>query len=166
MKSKLQPPDTHHLRAAEGWLELGNHHEALSELNLISLGEQGRLEVLGLHWSISAHLKLWDECVGIAANIIELAPKNVFGWIHRSYALHEMKRTSEARDLLQPALKRFPRNETIPYNLACYECQLGDVDAARDWLRRAMKLRKSAELKAQALEDVDLKPMWAEIQSM
>ena len=164
--SKLQPPDTHHLSAAEGWLELGNDREALIELNLISQAEQGRLEVLGLRWSISAHLKLWDECVKIAADIIEIAPKNIFGWIHRSYALHELKRTSEARDLLQPALKRFPKNETIPYNLACYECQLGDLDAARDWLRRAMNLRKPAELKAQALEDVDLKPMWAEIQSM
>jgi len=164
--STLQPPDTHHLSAAEGWLELGNHAEALTELNLVSQTEQGRVEVLGLRWSISAHLNLWEQCVAIATSIVELAPKNVFGWIHRSYALHELKRTSEARDLLLPALKRFPKNETIPYNLACYECQLGDVDAARDWLRRAMKLRKPAELKVQALEDPDLKPMWAEIQSM
>ena len=164
--SKLQPPDTHHLSAAEGWLELGNHAEALSELNLVSPAEQGSVEVLGLRWSISAQLKLWDECVGIAANIIELAPRNVFGWIHRSYALHELKRTSEARDLLLPALKRFPKNETIPYNLACYECQLGDLDAARDWLRRAMKLKNPKKLKAQALEDADLKPLWAEIRGM
>ena len=162
----LQPPDTHHLSAAEGWLELGNHAEALTELNLVSQAEQGHVEVLGLRWSISAHLNLWEQCVTIATSIIELAPKNVFGWIHRSYALHELKRTNEARDLLQPALKRFPKNETIPYNLACYECQLGDVDAARDWLRRAMKLRKPAELKAQALEDPDLKPLWTEIESM
>ena len=164
--SKLQPPDTHHLSAAEGWLELGNHAEALSELNLVSPAEQGSVEVLGLRWSISAQLKLWDECVGIAANIIELAPRNVFGWIHRSYALHELKRTSEARDLLLPALKRFPKNETIPYNLACYECQLGDLDAARRWLRAAMKLRHRDKLKAQALEDPDLKPLWEEIRSM
>ena len=166
MKPILQPPDTHHLSAAEGWLELGNHHEALSELNLVSSAEQGSLEVLGLRWSISAQLKLWDECVSIATSIIELEPKNEFGWIHRSYALHELKRTSEARDLLQPALKRFPKNETIPYNLACYECQLGDVDAARDCLRRAMKLKNPAMIKVQALEDPDLKPLWKEIQSM
>lgn len=166
MKSTLQPPDTHHLSAAEGWLELGDHHEALNELNLVSPAEQGRVEVLGLRWSISAQLKLWDECVGIAASLIELAPKNEFGWIHRSYALHELKRTSEARDLLQPALKRFPKNETIPYNLACYECQLGNLAAARDWLRRAMKLKNPAELKAQSLEDPDLKPLWNEIESM
>jgi len=163
---KLQPPDTHHLSAAEGWLELGNFHEALSELNLVSKAEQGRVDLLGLRWSISAQLKLWEDCVGIATNILELAPKNVFGWIHRSYALHELKRTIEARDLLQPALKRFPKNETIPYNLACYECQLGDLEAARDWLRRAMKLKKPEALKEQALEDQDLKPMWPEIRGI
>jgi tetratricopeptide (TPR) repeat protein len=163
---KLQPPDTYHLSAAEGWLELGNFHEALSELNLVSKAEQGRVDLLGLRWSISAQLKLWEDCVGIATNILELAPKNVFGWIHRSYALHELKRTIEARDLLQPALKRFPKNETIPYNLACYECQLGDLEAARDWLRRAMKLKKPEALKEQALEDQDLKPMWPEIRGI
>jgi tetratricopeptide (TPR) repeat protein len=163
--SKLQPPDTHHLSAAEGWLELGNHAEALDELNLVSPAEQGRVEVLGLRWSISAQLKLWEQCVVLAERIVELAPRNVFGWIHRSYALHELKRTSEARDLLQPALKRFPKNETIPYNLACYECQLGNLDAAREWLRRAMKLFSTAELKAQALEDSDLKPLWTEIRN-
>jgi hypothetical protein len=31
----LSPPDTHHLRAAEGWLELGNHLEANAELENI-----------------------------------------------------------------------------------------------------------------------------------
>ena len=99
-------------------------------------------------------------------SIVALAPKEVFGWIHRSYALHELKRTQEARELLLPALKKFPKNETIPYNLACYECQLGDVAAARDWWRRAMKLRNAASLKAQALEDPDLKPLWAEIRDL
>ena len=31
--------------------------------------------------------------------MVELAPKQIFGWIHRSFALHELKRTQEARDL-------------------------------------------------------------------
>jgi tetratricopeptide (TPR) repeat protein len=166
LMSKLQPPDTHHLSAAEGWFELGNYAEALAELDRISEAEQGRLEVLGLRWNISAQIKLWDECVGIAGAIVELAPKAVFGWIHRSYALHELKRTREARDLLLPALKKFPKNETIPYNLACYECQSGNLAEARRWLLQAMKLRKPAAVKAQALADPDLKPLWAEIEKM
>lgn len=164
--AKLQPPDTHHLSAAEGWLELGNYREALAELERIAPVEQDRLEVLALRWSISAQLKLWEECVGIAGTILERAPKNIFGWIHRSYALHELKRTQEAQDLLLPAVRRFPKNETIPYNLACYACQLGDLAAARDWLRRAMKLRNPAAVRAQALEDADLKPLWREIKQI
>jgi Flp pilus assembly protein TadD len=162
----LPPPDIHHLSAAEGWLELGNPREALVELNRISAVEQGRLEVLGVRWSITAQFRSWEECVGLATRMLELAPKEVFGWIHRSYALHELKRTREARDLLLPAVKKFPRNETIPYNLACYECQLGEVAAARDWLRRAMKLHGPAAIKAQALADPDLKPLWPEIPTL
>lgn len=159
----LQPPDTHHWSAAEGWLELGNYREALAELDLITLAEQSRLEVLSLRWNITAQLKQWEDCVAIAGTILERAPKQVFGWIHRSFALHELKRTREARDLLLPALKRFPKSQTIPYNLACYECQLGDLDAAREWLQRAMKLRNPRALRAQALADIDLKPLWGEI---
>lgn len=164
--SQLQPPDTHHWSAAEGWLELGNYREALAELDLISAGEQRRLEVLSLRWNITAQLKQWEACVALADTILELAPKQVFGWIHRSFALHELKRTREARDLLLPAVKRFPKSQTIPYNLACYECQLGDLAAARDWFRRALQLRNPSALRTQALADIDLKPLWPEIQKI
>ena len=47
-------------------------------------------------------------------------PDEPVGWIHRSYVLHEQKRTREAWDLLLPAAKKFPEDFTIPYNLACY----------------------------------------------
>jgi tetratricopeptide (TPR) repeat protein len=164
--SELQPPDIHHLSAAEGWLELGNAREAQAELDCISPAGQGRIEVLAIRWGILAHFKSWEQGVVVAARIVELVPKEVFGWIHRSYALHELKRTREARDLLQPAAKLFPKVETIPYNLACYECQLGDLAAARDWFRRALKLHVKAELQARALEDEDLKPLWPEIRQL
>lgn len=163
--SALQSPDIHHLNAAEGWLELGNPREAQAELDCISPAAQGRAEVLGVRWGILARLKSWEECVVVASRIIEIAPGEVFGWIHRSYALHELKRTREARDLLLPAAKRFPKVETIPYNLACYECQLADLDAARGWFQRALKLHDAAELRDRALEDEDLKPLWNEIRN-
>ena len=162
----FEPPDSHHLSAAEGWLELGNPREAQAELDCISTVAQGRVEVLALRWGILARFNSWKECIVLADRIVEAAPKEVFGWIHRSYALHELRRTREARDLLLPAIRLFPKVETIPYNLACYECQLGDLDAARDWFHRALKLHDRAELKARALEDPDLKPLWAEIKAM
>jgi Flp pilus assembly protein TadD len=162
----LQSPDIHHLRAAEGWLELGNAREAQAELDAISEAAQGRAEVLAVRWGILARFKLWEQAVVVAERIVQLLPDEVFGWIHRSYALHELKRTPEARDRLLPAVKLFPKVETIAYNLACYECQLGDLPAARQWLGRAMKLHDRAELKARALEDPDLQPLWTEIRQM
>ncbi len=113
-----------------------------------------------------AAFKSWDDCVRIAEKIVEVAPKNSFGWIHRSFALHELKRTQEARALLLPAAHRFPKQDIICYNLACYECQLGNTEAAREWLKKSMQLKKPGIIKARALSDEDLKPMWAEIERM
>jgi tetratricopeptide (TPR) repeat protein len=164
--SALQSPDIHHLSAAEGWLELGNAHEAQAELNCISHEAQGQVEVLAVRWGILAQFKSWEQCVIVAERILELAPEEIFGWIHRSYALHELKQTEAARDRLQPAIKLFPKVETIPYNLACYECQLGNLAAARGWFRRALKLHDRTDLKARALDDPDLKPLWSEIKKL
>jgi hypothetical protein len=38
------------------------------------------------------------------------APKIARGWRGRSFALHELKRTQAAHDLLLPAAERFPEN--------------------------------------------------------
>lgn len=164
--ASLQTPDIHHLSAAEGWLELGNAREAQAELDCISAAAQGRVEVLAVRWGVLTRFNLWEECVVVATRMIEIAPDEVFGWIHRSYSLHEIKRTQEARDFLLPAVKLFPKVETIPYNLACYECQLGDLDAARNWFHRALQLHDPTDLRERALEDPDLKPLWPELQNL
>jgi Tfp pilus assembly protein PilF len=44
------------------------------------------------------------------------------------------------------------------YNLACYECQLGDIDGAKERLRRTFEI--DADFREIALEDADLKPLW------
>ena len=46
------------------------------------------------------------------------------------------------------------------YNLACYECLLGDVEVAKARLQHAFKLEPRYRL--QALEDEDLKGGWHE----
>jgi len=39
--------------------------------------------------------------------------------------------------MLLPAFEKFPEEPTIPYNLACYACQMKRLDEARQWLERA-----------------------------
>ena len=61
-------------------------------------------------------------------------PESALGWVHRYYAFHELKRTAEARDNLLRVVDKFPEDPIMRYNLACYECQLGNLERAKQWL--------------------------------
>ena len=121
----LDEHDSHHLSAAQGWIGLGNYLEANEELDRINPRLRTHPDVLEVRWHIYAHYKKWEPCVDIAGAIIKLDPKRSDGWTQRSFALHELKRTDEAFDQLKPAAEGFPKEWTIPYNLACYCAQLG-----------------------------------------
>jgi predicted Zn-dependent protease len=163
---ELTPPDNHHLNAATGWLELGNHAEAKAELIKISSASRENPEVLELEWRICAAEKSWPDALEAARRLVQTDPDNVSGWIHQSYSLHELKRTKEAFDLLLPMVEKFPDISTIPYNLACYACQLANLDEARQWLATAIKIRSKEEIRKIALIDPDLQPLWEEIKQL
>jgi tetratricopeptide (TPR) repeat protein len=161
--SGLKPPDTHHLRAAEGWLELGNAGEAGRELDRISARNRLHPNVLDARWSVCAAGRDWAAALAVAEQLVAQAPGRCSGWIHRSFSLHELRRTAEARNQLLPALERFPTESTVPYNLACYDCQLGRLAEAREWLALAMTRGRREDIIALALKDADLKPLWREL---
>lgn len=85
------------------------------------------------------------------------------GAVHRSCALHELKRTAEARDNLLCVVNRFERDHVIYYNLACYECQLGRLEQAMQWLEMAFLLGGMRRMKLAALDDPDLEPLWDDV---
>jgi len=159
----LQPPDSHHLRAAQGWLELGNHREAAVELEKMAKRCRNHPDVLEVQWSISAAARDWNACVDTADRQVKLAPRSPVGWIHRSFALHALKRTKEAAELLLPAAKAFPRDWLVRYNLACYACQMGNHAEAWDWLQNAFELGDERQIRLMALDDVDLKDLRSRI---
>jgi predicted Zn-dependent protease len=156
----IGPPDIHFLRAAEGWLELGDHLEANEELKRISLQCRFHPQVLLVRWEIYARENHWEFAHTIAHGLVALAPEEAIGWINRSFALHQMRRTVEAWHALLPAVKKFPKNPTIAYNLACYACQLGSLDESRSWLTKAIELGDAAKIRQLAQGDPDLKPLF------
>jgi tetratricopeptide (TPR) repeat protein len=91
----LQPPDSHHIKAAEGWLGLGNWQEANEELERITPQNRAHSDVLEVRWEIYAKAKKWEECVDIAGAIIKIDPNRSEAWIHRSFALYELKRAGQ-----------------------------------------------------------------------
>ncbi len=161
--SGLKSPDSHHLKAAEGWLELSNADEAARELDRIAPRQRSHPDVLETRWSVCAAREDWAGALTVAEGLVAQAPDRCSGWIHRSYSLHELRRTQEARDQLLPAASRFPKVSTIPYNLACYDCQLGRLAEARVWLARALRIGPREEIVALASKDADLQPLWGEL---
>jgi tetratricopeptide (TPR) repeat protein len=162
----LEAPDVHHLRAAEGWFELGNFNEATEELKHIAPKSRLHPDVLMVRWDIYAGLQNWEFAYTIAQALVAVAPEEAAGWINRSFALHKMKRSREAWANLFPAAKMFPKESTIPYNLACYSCQLGNLTEAWNWLDKAIEIGEADKIKSQAMDDADLKPLWAQLKGL
>lgn len=166
LKKTLPPPDSFFIEAAVGWVELGNPREALGELAQISPENGSDPRVLELKWQILARLEAWTESLPVARTFCESAPGSPQGWLHQAVSLYRLSRTEEAWNLLLPMAERFPRSWVIPYDLACYACQLEKVEEGREWLRKAFRLGNAKEIKPLALADPDLKLLWAEIEAM
>ena len=164
----LEPPDTHYLDAAIGWLGLNCAADARDELKRISAVNQNHSDVLEVRWMLCAHEKRWSNALTVAELEIIAAPGDAGGWLHRAYALRRMKDggLTQAWDALLPAASKFPKESVIAYNLSCYACQMQQLDLAREWLQRAVKAGKKEVIKQMALADDDLKPLWTEIQKL
>jgi Flp pilus assembly protein TadD len=161
----LEPSDIHRLNAALGWLGLDSPAEARAELDAIAPAQQSHPAVLETRWLLCAREKNWREGLAVAERELTSAPDDSSGWLHRAYAVRRVPGGSltQAWDALLPAAEKFPQEPVIAYNLACYACQLNQLDAAREWLRRAIRIGGKENIKKMALEDDDLKPLWSEI---
>ncbi len=165
MKLTLTPPDSHYLTAAVGWMELGNPSEAMRELDRISESHRRRPEVLELRWLALAERRDWASALKVAAELVAASPERPSGWLHRAYAARRAPGGSiqAAWEVLRPAAEKFPKEELIPYNLACYACQLQRLEEARTWLRLVFASDEKGRFRTMALQDEDLRPLWPEI---
>jgi tetratricopeptide (TPR) repeat protein len=161
----LEPPASLYLDAARGWHLLGCLNEALEDLQRIPPELQVHPDALEVRFAIFAKARKWVLCMEIAAAMLDLAPERPTTWINSAFTLHELDQTQEAWDALFTVQHRFPDVPTIPYNLACYACQLGRLEDSRELIKRAMKLG-GGDYRRMALEDKDLQPLWGEIRSM
>lgn len=161
----LEPPDSHYVSAATGWLELGNAHEAAAELAPVSPALAQHPAVLEIWYGIHAHARRWDLASETASTLARATPDDPQAWTKLAYATRRKPGGGlpPAKEILAVARQRFPSEVLIAYNLACYECQLGNLPQARDLLREAFKLGDAAQLKRMSLRDPDLEPLRPEI---
>ena len=162
---KLDEVTAHQLSAAIGWMELGNPREALNELGQIAPRYRQSPPVLELYWMLYSCEADWDRALTIARDLMAIAPENPESWLHHAYSVRRAAggNIEAAWQALLPAMEKFPKESTIPYNLACYACQMGRLEEARELLRKSYAAGDRKTLKQMSLADRDLEALWPEI---
>jgi len=143
------------ITAAQGYSELGMLQEAIEELNMLPLSELIRADVLEMRVLIFMKARCWKEALIESEKLCAIAPEVAIGFIHAAFYLHELGCTREARELLLEGPASLVKEATYHYNLACYECALGNLEIARAYLDTSFGM--DLKLKDHAKSDPDLK---------
>jgi predicted Zn-dependent protease len=128
------------LLAAQGYLELGMAEEALAELSTIPELEIQDPDIVELRLHILMQAKRWTEALSTAQELRRIHPDALPAYIQGAFALHELGRTTEARDLLLKGPEQLRKDPTFHYNVGCYEAVLGNREAALQSLEQSFAL--------------------------
>lgn len=146
------------LQATDGYLFLGLPGEALHELDGIALIERTQAVALRARVRVLLHLKRWEDADRLSSKGSEVYPDENEFMVQRAFALQQMKRRDEAVQVLLTAPEWIRRTGILHYNLACYEAQLGNLNAARKCICTAIEM--NASFKKNARTDPDLQRLW------
>lgn len=128
----------HQLNAAQGFLELGDPDSAWEELESISAEDRSHPVVLRMRVEIYQAKSRWMEMAEVARHLTEIEPAEPQHWIHRAWAERRHIGPETAESTLLKALEGFPKEPLIHYNLACYACQMGRLDEAKEKRAKAI----------------------------
>jgi tetratricopeptide (TPR) repeat protein len=132
--------------------------EANSELDRIDPFNRAAPEVLALRIAIYHGLQKWELMQELAKRLADFQPDTIQWTVSLAYATRRANSIEAAKEILLRAEPRFPREGIIKYNLACYYCQLGEIEHAKNHLKKAFEI--DSDWRVAALEDADLKPLW------
>lgn len=163
MKLRLSQSDQAHLKAGEGWLDLGNFLEANNELEEITPLNRAHPNVLEMRCRIYEAAGKWEMSLAVAKTLSDQLPKWLPGWIHQARCLHELGKTHEAYHLLVDVVELFPDNQTIRYDIAVYAAQRGLLEEAVEWLKLVFEIDGDGAFRKRALEDERLDQVWQQI---
>ena len=136
----FEPTDQQHLTRAQGYVELGMFLDANEELENMDAEVRHLPEVLAVRVDIYSALKQWELMQVVAKRLAKYDPNNSQWWISWAYATRRVENVESAKIILLEAVKQHSKEPIIHYNLACYECQLGDIDRTKEYLEIAFEL--------------------------
>lgn len=154
---RLSTSDALVLRAAWGWLELGDFESAFEETADISPEYQNHPEVLRLRFDVYAKRKSFDACRETGVVLMEIAPAWAQSVLCYCRSVHWLGKSEEAYQLMSKHTTELPSNWEMVYDLACYAAMTERLAEAKQLLQSAYALvPDSSGLRAYALQDPDL----------
>jgi predicted Zn-dependent protease len=151
------------LKAAIGYMNLDMTEDALQELETLPEPESQRPEVQALRTAILMRRREWDKALRLASSLCRSYPDHPSPFLDAAFCLHELKRTAEAKEVLLSGPRALRATGIFHYNMACYEAQLGNLSAARDYLGQAVRM--DDRYREMALHDPDLEPLRKQVTS-
>ena len=146
------------LQAADGYLFLGLHQEAMRELNNVPILAQGDPAVLLSRVRVLLHRRNWQEAEELAIRCVEAFPEVEEFTVQRAFALCRTKTPDVAIEVIEAAPAWIRRTGILHYNLACYEARLGDLSMARRCIDTAIQI--NAAMARNAKIDPDLQNLY------
>lgn len=134
------------------------HLDADAKLEEIDPDVRHVPEVLAVRLQSYCGLKKWELMQTVASKLAKHDPNEVQWAVSWAYATRRADSIEIARNILLHALERHPEATILHFNLACYECQLVNMEEAKERLGRTVEL--APQWRMLAMEDEDLKLLW------
>lgn len=157
--TKLTPGTRKALEAAEGYVFLGLHRDALKELDSIYTKEQEAADVLIARIRILLHLRRFTSAMRLSVRGESLYNHEDEFTVQHAFSLHQLNKTEEAEEVLEGAPEWLRRTGILHYNLGCYEARWGNLKVAKKCVQTAIKMNTA--IKNNAKSDPDLEQLWA-----
>ncbi|MBC2605392.1 tetratricopeptide repeat protein [Pelagicoccus albus] len=143
------------LTYANGYRELGMFDEALAELENIDEMLSCKNELLKMRLAILMEAQRWQEALPTAHRLAAKESSDPGNVVNLAYVTRRSSGIESAKTILEKAVKLFPEEAIIHYNLGCYACCTGDTETAMKYLIRSFRL--DPEYLEMSQKDEDLK---------
>lgn len=151
------------VEAAYGWLGLDCCEEARRELEKIPPMFRVQEDVTACKVQILMKEEKWQAAYSLCVYLMRHFPEHLDAYLNGACCLHRQSQSEEAKFLLLSAPVELREDPVFFYNLACYECNVGNFRLSRLLLDRSVDM--DPEFYDFALIDTDLEALWEDLVS-
>jgi len=146
------------MEIAERYFQLQMWDAAWAELEELRPELRHHSRVIMLRVLILNNLEKWEDAAVLGMGALQHYPQIGPLYLAAAHALRHAQNIPSSSRRGSPSRRRPFAGAAPHFMLASYECQLGNLEAAKAELRRAFELDE--RLRLRSLREADLEPLW------